>query len=299
MHPFRGRRRPIPRLPCEICEIIIGFVGSSPLDTTWNRDQRRMILLSCLLVCRRWVPKSRIYLYEDVKLTSKRKAISFMEAITHNPFLGQYVRYLMINPNFQHDDWIYTAHRVLPQHLPNLHHLEYHEIPAVHPLFFAIAARFNFVKSLVLENLDPWSLQEITRLLNRFPRLEKLAIFRRNRDTRTPRFGSLYCRNIGENALNPITMVMDIQIADLFGNCNGSLFQWLTRSHRYHSLRVLSLSWDDLSPVTSPSYLNNFLLQCAGSLRFIRLVLPSADGPISRTACEWHLCDGILGLMHI
>lgn len=287
MRLFRHRRRSIPRLPLEICETIIEFVGLPSFDRpSWQGEARRKTLFSCLLVCKDWVPRSRVHLCECVKLDGKRKAASFMEAMTQFPFLGKYVQGLTIEPNYQHDDWIYKVHQVLPQHLPNLSHLGYHTLPAVHHLFFTISARFNFVKVLSLEGLESWSLQEITRLLNRFPRLEKLMISPLDWDM-IPRFGSLYCRNIGgRNAVPPRLMVLHIHTADLCGNSDNSLFHWLARSRWYHSLHALSLTWDVLCHATSSHYLDDFLLQCAVSLEYVMLSLPNTDDHIPGRTCE-------------
>ena len=64
----------------------------SRVNTEVDPRERIQTLRSCLLVCRDWVPKSRVELYRYIRLDNKRQAIGFMKIVMASPSLGEYVR---------------------------------------------------------------------------------------------------------------------------------------------------------------------------------------------------------------
>lgn len=181
---------PVPqKLPVEICEVVIGFVDVRPLGASQQSfaNTCRRTLYSCMLVCRNWVPKSRIHLFRWVSLESKRQAASFITTICTTPQLGEYVQALAISLR---DDSIYKVHQSLPPLLPNLTHLHYSTLPALHSVFFILPSRFSTVTSLRFQHIEQLSFREVVRILNRFPNLQKLELA--NCVWTSP--GSFYCR---------------------------------------------------------------------------------------------------------
>lgn len=181
---------PTQRLPLEVLEHIIGFVGFIGSVDWWGNYFRLETLRRCALVCRSWVTKSRIHLYDVVHLNNQRKATTFMSAIVSSPPLGEYVHEMCIDLEGKHADWLYSTHQVLPPRLPNLKRLGYFQLPSLHPVFFALPKKFNAITSLRLGSFETWTFREIVRLLNSFPKLETLDI-----DCRWPSPSPFYCRN--------------------------------------------------------------------------------------------------------
>lgn len=179
-------------LPLEVCENIISlirnganvfYVGSK--SVTGNIST---VLLNCALVCRSWLPRSRILLYRIVHLRQKhsRSAELFNTTILRNSKLGEYVRELHIHPDGEPSNWFYKLHQ-LP--FPNLSHLTYGDLPVVHPSFFVYPKLFGTVNSLELTGMDRWNFRDIVRLLNGFPNLRRLSVDWPAWDPRSP----FYC----------------------------------------------------------------------------------------------------------
>ncbi|KAJ3474615.1 hypothetical protein NLI96_g12359 [Meripilus lineatus] len=257
-----------PKLPLEICEFIVGFVGFE--DSRSFLPQAWKTLHSCLLVCRDWVPASRIHLYNFVHLDNPRKAINFMETVTANTHLGQYVRGLGIDSKRTSSNWIYKIHQVLPPLLPNLTRLQYIRLPVVHRLFFPLSARFNHVTHLEIHLVESWSLREVTHFLSRFTRLEKIHFSWCNWDSRVS--GPLYCRRAnGRNNGMLSSLTLSLSSTHPLEGLPG----WFAGS-RYYSLNHLSLSLDDLE-APSRVDIDKFLVQCSGTLESVRLSICTWD----------------------
>lgn len=249
-------------LPLEVFEYVIEFVGTItdrhrwPL---WGTEERQNNLFSCALVCRRWVPKSRSCLYQAVYLENKRKAASFMITIMAFPRLGEYVQRLQFNLDDQHEDWIYKAHYVLPSLLPNLVHLEYSNLPILHPLFFVLSRRFNAITSLRLLSLNSWTFREIVRLLSGFPRLRTLEV-----ESEWGTSNSFYCRPGRHHS--SISLRMDCLGAS---SCTDNMLRWLTRKKPSNTLVEFAFQCKKL-PIRSGAF-NDLLRQCSGSLEALEL----------------------------
>lgn len=170
---------PAPRLPVEVCEQVIDQVALFRVLNWW---QRYDTLHSCALVCRSWVPRSRVRLFHSVWLNSKRRASSFLAALSISSGLSQFVQELWIagsRKKGNSDGWIYDVLRILPKLLKNLHGLIYENLPTLHPIFVPLSSRFTTVKSFAFygsSDLKSQSFREVIQLVNQFKNLRELTI---------------------------------------------------------------------------------------------------------------------------
>lgn len=107
------------RIPLEVCEKVIDEVGN--LRYTWVYYRT---LTACALVCRSWVPRSRIRLFQKVDLNSRGRASKFLAVLSTAPEFGQLVQTLDIICDEKEsggNGWIYDVLRVLPPLLTNLY----------------------------------------------------------------------------------------------------------------------------------------------------------------------------------
>lgn len=167
-------------MPLEVCEKVLGALSGRLGDYR--------TLSACALVCRAWVPRSRISLYQHVELYSAKEASRFTTTIcsssTNNcsSALGQLVYSLHIG-SFRRDrefnGWIYKAFQVLPPLLTNLYHLDYFDLPVLHPSFHLWQSKFTTVRSLsILCSPDQkQSFREVVQIINAFKNLEKVEIY--------------------------------------------------------------------------------------------------------------------------
>lgn len=153
-----------PRLPLEVCEKVI--------ESVWHMPTR----YNCCLVCRDWVPKSRIHLFRDVRISDDETATKFMNAIFASPGIGAYVLELVLDLRYSSGSWIYRFVQVLPPFLINLTRLEYRHLPALNPLFYALSSRFNTISELILFGLKKQSFKEILQLTNRCHSLRTVTL---------------------------------------------------------------------------------------------------------------------------
>lgn len=290
------------RLPVEILEDVVGFVGSGSQNKYWTRTAA---LLSCCLVCRDWVPNSRVHLYRDVVLDNKRKATSFMNTITTSPRFGEYVRRLGIYPKKTHGDWIYKIHRILPSLLPNVFYLEYRGLPVVHRLFFVCSLQFTSITTLTLVSLHSQTFREIVQLINGFPNLKLLSII----ECKWQLPISFYCRDPAQQKCtrsNPISFRLQwLSSSTPVSNDGDDMIHWLTKQQRANSLNELSLQYDHMS-IQSPHF-NALLHQCSSTLESLKLSLGNAsyagsyhipgDLPVE-TTCQYWLVSSLRLLMH-
>ncbi|KAJ3475538.1 hypothetical protein NLI96_g11772 [Meripilus lineatus] len=271
---FLGRRqKSTPRLPLEIYEVIIDFVGY-PQHNQWPLTEPRLEkrdLCSCVFVCRDWVPKSRVRLYEFVVL-NKRRATGFMKTVTALPFLGNHTRRLIVHASKQHDDssWIYKVHQNLPHLLPNLTHLSYFDMPSVHPLFFVLSKRFHFITHLDMNTLTGWSLREITRFLGGFTRLQKLKISINTHDMIVP--SNLYCRiTHGQPTEGAISTELVLDVGRPGERIINTLSDWFRRSQFSYSFDTLRICMSD--PLRTTEDLDNFVAHISDTVKDLKLTL--------------------------
>lgn len=165
------------KIPLEVCEKIIDGVEIFQWDVSGYQTLR-----ACALVCRAWLPRSRICLFRFVRLDSARTASRCMSTVTTSPGLGQLVQTLCVSPSTKDktfNGWICKVLQVLPPLLTNLYELHYWYLPTVHPVFHMLSSRFTTVKSLLIRCFFPQmlSFREIIQIVNGFKNLEKLIIY--------------------------------------------------------------------------------------------------------------------------
>lgn len=225
-------------VPLEVCEQIIEFTDVPLLgDYGWEfKDNRRKTLYSCALVCRDWVPKSRIHLFRSVRLFDKYSATRFISTILTNPGFGQYVRRLEIR-GLLPGDWIYKVHWHLSSLLSRLIHLTYSNLPVLNPVFFVLSPRFNVITSLKLDLMVNQSFREVMRVLSKFTNLQKLEI-------NACQYGPFFCRETmnGHGLLS-------VRIIDSPGYGDYILvddaIDWLAKQHPANSLKEFEFKWDN------------------------------------------------------
>lgn len=247
------------KLPLEVLEDVVASIGvdivvpivqhwpsdAESMNICWSPTDRMTTLHSCALVCRDWVPRSRICLYKDVKLDNERRATSFMATITASPQFGTYVNSLELDAKRVHTDWIYKVHLTLPPLLPNLVLLQYRDLPIVHPLFFVLSARFNYVAHLGLADLKFWTFREIVRLLDRFTQLKSLQVDGCIWESPS----SFYCRQREKTTLSPTVISLKLPPHPNpslpfgpYSSCHNlcNVASWLTKRRPSYSLTKFS-----------------------------------------------------------
>ncbi|KAJ3476354.1 hypothetical protein NLI96_g11211 [Meripilus lineatus] len=114
-----------PQLPTEICEEIISYV-----------DDQEM-LRACSLVCRSWVPRSRVQLYRSATVTGER-IHKFLDMIVMYPHLGVNVKQLFLRDRRGDSTDIYRFFSDIIPLLPKIISLSYNSLPIPYlhlPLF--------------------------------------------------------------------------------------------------------------------------------------------------------------------
>lgn len=208
------------RIPLELCEYVIEDVEESvdfQAGIVYTRNQQ---LGSCALVCRSWVPKSRICLFWEVTL-QQHNATRFTKIVSSSKGLGDYVRELIIDPHDEHGEWIYNIIKVLPPLLPNLHHLTYTRLPTLQPIFYVYSSRFVKVTRLSLS----WGsdfMGGIVRVVNSFKNLRSLEIIDCGRNLKQPI--SFHVKNTCQ--INTFSMPINGSLID--EKTYGGLLRYLT-----------------------------------------------------------------------
>ncbi|CCM00146.1 uncharacterized protein FIBRA_02173 [Fibroporia radiculosa] len=172
-----------PIFPIEICERIIDH-----LDPTSRNVANRLALLACALTCRRWYPRSRVILLEEVDIGSMTVLVGFARMVTAKPSFGDYVRSIHISNDLaKSEKWpgsrnpLTSFPTMLARKLTNLNTLHLccmpHWDPAVHSTstFYWALSEFTCVTSLHLRDIDFPSVNEFAHLIQGLPNLQRLA----------------------------------------------------------------------------------------------------------------------------
>lgn len=260
-------------LPLEVCEVIIGLVDAQRLQDSYCSFTiiKRKTLYSCALVCRDWVPKSRIHLFRSVGLNNRQQAGCFMTTVSTIPQLGEYVQALEISLR---DDSLYRIHQVLPPLLPRLAHLQYSHLPVLHPVFIVLASRFKMVTSLRFDDFERQSFREVVQILNRFPHLRKLELS--GCSWKSP--GLFYCRRQkrGKHAIPVQLSVSTFEPSTFkgFGQA-GDTIQWLMKKQSFNTLNEYRCN----STTDQCNNLHDLVATHAESLKRLELnIEPCASG---------------------
>lgn len=96
-----------PRVPTEVAEQIIDVVGGG---------SKRSALQSCSLVCRAWLPRSRLRLFEDVEIVAKQHLDNLLRVFETVPHLRAAVQGV-----HAHSRVAEAAVAILLGQLPNIH----------------------------------------------------------------------------------------------------------------------------------------------------------------------------------
>ncbi|KAH9918324.1 uncharacterized protein B0H18DRAFT_882875, partial [Fomitopsis serialis] len=125
-----------PQLPVELCEHLLDFVWPD-----------RTTLLSCALVCRAWLPRSRLNLLRQVRLRDSTQAWSLSSFLSRHADCCSSVRVLQISPRYS--GWTLTR---------------------AFPLLFV--GKLSHVEHIRLENrcgfnffAQPWSLTTLSQFV--------------------------------------------------------------------------------------------------------------------------------------
>ena len=120
------------RVPVEICEQILDFVGSMQLPPPLYMDddffddvvQWTTTRLACTLVCYDWLPRALVLLYRTVQLTSYAGTESLIRAILSKPYLGSFVHRIIVD--YKNNEYIPWAQTLLLKKLTSLQSLHVH-----------------------------------------------------------------------------------------------------------------------------------------------------------------------------
>lgn len=185
-----------PRFPVEIFERIIDMVEELSKGPIFPDELDPRDLVQCSLVCRSWVPRTRLHIFRSVKLRRMSKAYWFLDILAHKPAYGQFVKTLFIwpDPDISMDEatelpemqtsiptksqtwWIHEALIRLPKLLSNLQTLYLAGLPVLHLAFVILCSQFTTVQTLHLWNLDNQSGPEIVQLISRFSQIHTLTM---------------------------------------------------------------------------------------------------------------------------
>ncbi|KAJ3476639.1 hypothetical protein NLI96_g11023 [Meripilus lineatus] len=172
-HKNRRRRRPrrrIPRLPTEICEEIISYVDNR--ETLW----------ACSLVCRSWLPRSRLQLYRSARV-GRERIHKFLDIIVMHPHLGVNVKQLDLGhydddaDNVDDDSTdIYQFFSDIIPLLPKITSLRYNYVPIPYlhlPLF---SSGLLSLTSLSLVGIKADSFGDFVRFVSFHKHLKELTM---------------------------------------------------------------------------------------------------------------------------
>ncbi|KAJ3480962.1 hypothetical protein NLI96_g7987 [Meripilus lineatus] len=156
-----------PQLPTEICEEII-----SSLDTCFDQST----LWACALVCRSWLPRSRVQLYQSARVGGER-IHKFLDMVMMYPHLGVNVKQLDLEKYREDSTDIYRFFSDIIPLLPNITSLSYDSLPIPYfhlPLF---SSGLPSLISLTLWNIKADSFGDFVRFVSFHKHLKELTIW--------------------------------------------------------------------------------------------------------------------------
>ncbi|OCH85938.1 hypothetical protein OBBRIDRAFT_890832 [Obba rivulosa] len=172
--------------PQEICDMVIDFVADSNFDSRpWSQEtaERNAALRACMLTCKRFVERSRKYLYEELHLPAERICRSRLEVAYSPSRLGAYVRHLRLSGDTGSDgevpDWLHAFIPLLSGlrniHVLTMSYLEWGPLDSLTRTF--ILQHFGpTVTRLYLDRPSLFSSNQALRVLRSFPHLSELHI---------------------------------------------------------------------------------------------------------------------------
>lgn len=259
---------PACEFPKEVWERVIDWVPYYSGDRGYRKYSRpsRRTLSACALVRRAWLHRCQYHLFHLVELSNGQRAQAFLDVVTQTPSIRQYVGILIIFPSLGSSEkasktpcfynWIYTVLNILPPFLTKLYKLEFQNLPVLQPVFIALASRFEAVHTLSLEGLEKQSFSEIIRLVNRFPKLQRLDL------DQCQWTQPAHCYTGRQCGLQRLVIETD----DI---CRENVPRWMSSSR---SASVLQYLWI-YHPVDTTSMVDLYriLEQCPSTLKNLRL----------------------------
>lgn len=298
---------PMPPLPPELTDQIIASVATvGPYYTDYRT------LRNCALVCRDWLPASRLQLFKLVSIDSEWNYTSFVENVLHTPALRGYLNsieqvvlvdgeplILSLSHAPVGDRQRVWAHRFIYDFAGNLPRLEALTLEQVewiksppHPTAHLATSRFSSVRRLTLINCMLPSTQMLRRMVSA---LSASLIYLRLSNVRSPpaRGGAsaTYTYSTPGPALQ--TLHLECVAPDVHDNtdCIPPLVGWLAHTSTLNSLRELSLqhvaSGNDLSPVHDIDCIHFFKL-VAPALVTLRLIFDGTYYNTESLVCAPH-----------
>ncbi|OBZ73917.1 hypothetical protein A0H81_06415 [Grifola frondosa] len=178
LNPMRTMRHPIllssimsPAFPPEITDHIISFV--------WPAKQA---LCCCALTCRAWLPASRYYLFNSLRIDKRSSFDSLVHLVLHQLHMRPYFDFVR-DLHIWEDKRSPLAHLILHLFAAHLHNLEtLHfalvnwKVVPLHPSFFTLVPRLTGVTKLALRGCNFSSFREFQRLVCALPRLDNLVL---------------------------------------------------------------------------------------------------------------------------
>ncbi|KAJ3480954.1 hypothetical protein NLI96_g7990 [Meripilus lineatus] len=246
----RHRRNRIPRLPTEICEEIISYLDGQ--ETLW----------ACALVCRSWLPRSRVQLYRSAKVGRKR-IHKFLDMIVMHPHLGVNLEQLCLGDDEDSTDIYRFFSDVIPL-LPKITSLRYEwvPIPYLHlPLF---SSGLLSLTSLTLWCIEADSFGDFVRFVSFHKHLKELTIW-----------GCSWKRSSVHHYSFGVRWGRDLQNLSLV-SCDYQrvfdILHWLGRSNSPCSIQCLEISSLNLpGKIVVPFIADHLAIQWATTMKAIRL----------------------------
>lgn len=130
-----------PRLPLEICDLVVNEVISTIWDLSYYSEYNACKKLLALFksVCCAWVPRFQLHIFKVVILNSPVRIEKFLDTLSNQPEYSALVESLEVagksGMNVLSCKWIHRALSTLPHLLSNLHTLIFHNFPVLHPLY--------------------------------------------------------------------------------------------------------------------------------------------------------------------
>ncbi|KAI0350155.1 hypothetical protein OH77DRAFT_1097687 [Trametes cingulata] len=193
------------RLPLDVCEKVIDHCYREP-DFEDDYDEISpcsswRTLFCCALTCQGWLTRSRFNLYTAVLFRRPEDIDSFAETITLHPFLGHFVRTLIVTTRHRRtpssdeveNDYMPFGRTDLIRRMPRLHSLMFCSgdsyTRTYPPTFRALIARYP-ITSLTISVEGFGSATTLCRFLWTFTRVEHLHL----RADISPIFGGRFWR---------------------------------------------------------------------------------------------------------
>ncbi|KAI9567445.1 hypothetical protein HD554DRAFT_2173214 [Boletus coccyginus] len=191
--------RPLPSLPAElhleIIDIIARRVPRSPCRDEPYDPADLDTLRACALVCKLWLNTARMWIWEGVRLSGRKRSMAFarlLRAYAHKsgdsgpgwtmPSLGRYVTHLSIREtrgNALDPKWLDDTLPHLAAHLPRVQSLEMERITWEYLSSRSRAAclqAFKHAKNLALRGFVFHTTRDMYSLLGEFTELEVLTL---------------------------------------------------------------------------------------------------------------------------